>query len=194
MAHTHKSLEPAPPGRGESKTPRPGSLTKRSGRQEVGKKSVEMDNAEAKSPGKMAMFKVMNASRGTIMPAYDKLIGADAVRAVRQGLPVSAVDELVESGAISAIEVYDVVLPRKTLANRRAVGSLTADQSDKLIRVGRIIAKAETTFGSPEKAAHWLRRPTAPLNGEEPLRMLDTEAGARVVEELLSKIDHGIAA
>lgn len=125
---------------------------------------------------------------------YAKLIGNNPVRVVREGLPVSAVDEIIQSGAISSGEVYDVVLPRKTLTNRRAVGTLTADQSDKLVRVARVISKAEETFGNPEKAHRWLRRPTPPLNGEEPLKLLDTEAGARLVEELLIQIDHGIAA
>jgi putative toxin-antitoxin system antitoxin component (TIGR02293 family) len=126
--------------------------------------------------------------------AFEHLIGNDSVRTVRHGLEISAVEAFVRSGAISYGEIYEIVMPRKTLSNRRSVGTLTADQSDKLVRVGRIISKAETTFGSAEKAAQWLRRPTQPLNGEQPLQMLDTEAGARVVEELLLKIDHGIAA
>lgn len=113
---------------------------------------------------------------------------------VRQGLPVSAVDRIVESGVITAGEVYQVIMPRKTLSNRRAAGNLTPDQSDRLVRVARVIAKAEETFGNKEKAHRWLRRPTAPLNGEEPLKLLDTEAGARLVEDLLIRIDHGITA
>jgi uncharacterized protein (DUF2384 family) len=32
------------------------------------------------------------------------------------------------------------------------------------------------------------------LNNEEPLKLLDTEAGARMVEDLLVRIEHGIAA
>jgi putative toxin-antitoxin system antitoxin component (TIGR02293 family) len=120
--------------------------------------------------------------------------GADLVYAIRRGLSVEAVDEIVQSGSISNAEINDLVLPRRTLANRRAVGTLTADQSDKLMRVVRVISKAESTFGNPEKAHRWLRRPTAPLNGHAPLQLLDTEAGARLVEDLLIRIDHGIAA
>ena len=127
-------------------------------------------------------------------PIYLRLVGDDPVAAVRSGLPVSAVDDVVQSGAITNFELFHLVLPRKTLSNRRAAGHLTADQSDKLVRVARLIAKAEEVFGNPEKAYRWLRRPTAPLNGEAPLKRLDTEAGARAVEELLLQIDHGIAA
>jgi putative toxin-antitoxin system antitoxin component (TIGR02293 family) len=155
----------------------------------------------ALSSGTAAMKSAARARNGasdspstSFVRAFEHLVGNDSVRTVRQGLEISAVEAFVRSGAISYGEIYAIVMPRKTLSNRRTVGTLTADQSDKLVRVGRIISKAETTFGSAEKAAQWLRRPTQPLNGEQPLRMLDTEAGARVVEELLLKIDHGIAA
>jgi putative toxin-antitoxin system antitoxin component (TIGR02293 family) len=87
-----------------------------------------------------------------------------------------------------------VVLPRRTLANRRKAGVLTANQSDRLIRAARVLAGAEETFGSPEKAGLWLRRATSALAGERPLDLLDTEEGAREVETLLGRISHGIAA
>jgi putative toxin-antitoxin system antitoxin component (TIGR02293 family) len=155
----------------------------------------------ALSSGTAAMKSATRARNGasaspstSFVRAFEHLVGNDSVRTVRHGLEISAVEAFVRSGAISYGEIYEIVMPRKTLSNRRTVGTLTADQSDKLVRVGRIISKAETTFGSAEKAAQWLRRPTQPLNGEQPLQMLDTEAGARVVEELLLKIDHGIAA
>jgi putative toxin-antitoxin system antitoxin component (TIGR02293 family) len=61
-------------------------------------------------------------------------------------------------------------------------------------RVARVTVKAEETFGSKEKARRWLCRPTTALNGEEPLKLLNTDAGAQLVEDLLIRIDHGIAA
>ncbi|NYZ14517.1 DUF2384 domain-containing protein [Azospirillum sp. RWY-5-1] len=120
--------------------------------------------------------------------------GLDLVRAVRDGLPVAVVQHLLDSGRLTAGEVDRVVLPRKTLANRRKVGSLTPEQSDRLMRVARVVALAEDTFGAQPKAAAWLRRPTTALGGERPLDLLDTDEGAREVETLLGRIAHGIAA
>ncbi len=114
--------------------------------------------------------------------------------AIRRGLPADAIDNLVQSGRLTLREADQVVLPRKTLAHRKKLGTLTADQSDRLVRVTRIIALAEDTFGDPKKAGKWLRRPTTPLNGESPLSLLDTEEGGREVETLLTRIAHGIAA
>lgn len=120
--------------------------------------------------------------------------GLDLVRAVRDGLPVTAVQHLLDTGRLTAGEIDRVVLPRKTLANRRKVGVLTPEQSDRLLRVARAVALAEETFGTQPKAAVWLRRPTAALAGERPLELLDTDEGAREVETLLGRIAHGIAA
>ncbi|MBS0562365.1 MAG: DUF2384 domain-containing protein, partial [Proteobacteria bacterium] len=78
--------------------------------------------------------------------------------------------------------------------NRRKAGTLTPEQSDRILRLARILAAAEETFGAQDKAARWLRRPTAPLGGEAPLDRLDTDQGAREVENLLGRIAHGIAA
>jgi putative toxin-antitoxin system antitoxin component (TIGR02293 family) len=121
-------------------------------------------------------------------------VGLDIVRLVRRGLPVSTIQFILDTGRLTLAELDRTVLPRKTLTNRRKLGSLTPEQSDRLVRVARLIAVAEETFGSQEKARLWLRRPTTALGGERPLDLLDTDAGARQVETLLGRIGHGIAA
>ena len=118
----------------------------------------------------------------------------DVVRLVRRGLSVDAVQFVLDSGRLSLAELDRIVLPRKTLANRRKLGTLTPEQSDRLVRVARVLAAAEETFGSRDKAGAWLRRPTTALAGERPLELLDTDEGARAVETLLGRIAHGIAA
>ena len=61
-------------------------------------------------------------------------------------------------------------------------------------RIKTVTAKIKPTFCSKEKAHLRLCRPTTSLHGEEPFELLDTEAGARLVEDFLFRIDHGIAA
>ena len=116
------------------------------------------------------------------------------VDAVREGLPVRVVDEVLEMGRLTAAELDRLALPRKTLAHRRALGRLSAEQSDRLIRILRVIHEAEETFANPEKAHRWLRRSTSALADNAPLDLLDTDVGARRVETLLGRIAHGIAA
>ena len=120
--------------------------------------------------------------------------GGDLIALIRRGLPVDAAQFVLDSGSLTLAELDRIVLPRRTLANRRKLGTLTPEQSDRLLRVARVIASAEDTFGSREKAGSWLRRPTPLLAGESPLTLLDTDEGARTVEHLLGRIAHGIAA
>ncbi len=118
----------------------------------------------------------------------------EVIEATRHGLPVSGIEVLMQSGRLTLAEVDRVVLPRKTLSHRRKIGRLTSEQSDRLVRVVRVIAAAEETFGSQEKASLWLRRPTQALGGDAPLELLDTTEGTKEVEDLLHRIDHGLAA
>lgn len=113
---------------------------------------------------------------------------------VRAGLPVSLVDEVVAEGLVSAAELDRLAVSRKTLAHRRGLGRLSPEQSDRLMRLLRVIAQARDTFGGMEKAARWLRRPTRVLDGAAPLDLLDTDLGAQRVGRVLGWIDHGIAA
>ncbi len=116
------------------------------------------------------------------------------IETVREGLPIATVDELLETGRLTAVELDRLVLPRKTLAHRRTMGRLSPEQSDRLLRIVRVLDAADQTFVSSGKAMLWLRRPTAPLGGHAPIDLLDTDIGTREVERLLARIAHGIAA
>jgi putative toxin-antitoxin system antitoxin component (TIGR02293 family) len=129
-------------------------------------------------------------------PKYTGLAEAPAtwVSYVRVGLPLSVLDEALADGRITAAELDRLALSRKTLAHRRTLGTLTPDQSDRLLRLLRIIEETEVTFGDRAKAHTWLRRPTPLLDGESPLDRLDTDIGTRQVEAMLGRIAHGLAA
>jgi putative toxin-antitoxin system antitoxin component (TIGR02293 family) len=92
-------------------------------------------------------------------------------------------------------EIFTLVVPKRTLARRKAAHEpLTVEETDKVLRLERIAVQAERVFGEPEKAQRWLRKAKRELSGETPLGCLASEAGARVVEEMLFRIEHGIYA
>ena len=66
-------------------------------------------------------------------------------------------------------------------------------QSGYPARLARVVAAAEETSDSRDKAARWLRRETSALDGKAPFSLLDTCGGSRQVEDLLAMIDHGLA-
>ena len=115
--------------------------------------------------------------------------------AIRAGLPVAAVESVVREGTLRPSELYDLVVPRRTLAHRKRQGRpLTADQSDRLTRVVRVAARAEEAIGDVEKARRWLRKPNRGLRGRTPLELLENDVGVRIVEQVLGRIEHGLGA
>jgi putative toxin-antitoxin system antitoxin component (TIGR02293 family) len=118
---------------------------------------------------------------------------AELAAAVRKGLPLAVLKGLILAG-LSEAEVEKFVLPARTRRHRLAKAqNLTVDESDRAVRLLRVQTLAEDVFGA-DKAALWLRRTLAELQGETPLAMAQTEAGARVVETILGKISWGSAA
>jgi putative toxin-antitoxin system antitoxin component (TIGR02293 family) len=118
----------------------------------------------------------------------------DLVRLVEGRLPLQAIEGLRRSG-LSDDEVYSLIVPRRTLAHRRARREpLSRDESDRAVRVARIAAFGEQVFGEPERFWRWVRAPKRQFQERSPLHLVVTEAGARLVEELLYQIDAGAAA
>jgi putative toxin-antitoxin system antitoxin component (TIGR02293 family) len=73
--------------------------------------------------------------------------------------------------------------------NERRLGPA---ESDRLVRVARILAQASEVLGNTENASTWLQRPNRALGDESPITLLDTDLGSRQIEEVLGRIEHGV--
>jgi len=82
-------------------------------------------------------------------------------------------------------------LSARSLQRRRREGRLARYESDRLYGLARIIALAKHYLGDSPKATRWLRRPNRALGGSTPLELVDTELGARTVENVLGRIAYG---
>lgn len=115
------------------------------------------------------------------------------IEQVRSGLPYAALEAVAERFEISRDDVLRILhVPPRTLARRKKERVFRPDESDRLLRLGRIAAMAEEVLGTREKAAAWLRDPNRALGGPRPLDRLDTDLGARQVEQILGRIAHGV--
>jgi putative toxin-antitoxin system antitoxin component (TIGR02293 family) len=113
---------------------------------------------------------------------------------VVKGLPAASIKALVRGG-LSDAEVYQLIVPRRTLAHRIAKRQpLSREESDKAVRVARIATMAERAFRDAEKAWRWLRKPKRRLESNTPIEMLATETGARLVEEMILQLEYGMTA
>jgi putative toxin-antitoxin system antitoxin component (TIGR02293 family) len=118
----------------------------------------------------------------------------DLARLVEDRLSLASVESLSKHG-ISDQEIHDLIAPRRTLAHRKSRRELlTHDESDRAVRVARMTALAEEVFGEDDKAARWLRKPKSRFDGKTPLALLSTDAGSRLVEEMLLQLDYGFTA
>jgi putative toxin-antitoxin system antitoxin component (TIGR02293 family) len=118
----------------------------------------------------------------------------DLQRLVASRLPLSSLESLSSNG-ISTEEIYSFIVPRRTLSHRQAHHQpLTGEESDRVVRLARVVSQAEEVFGNNEKAARCLRKGKPRFDGLSPLEILKTEAGSRLVEELLLQLDYGFAA
>ena len=118
----------------------------------------------------------------------------DLAGIVEHGLPLESVGRLKEKG-LSFSEVSEVVISPRTLKHRKARGErLSNEETDRVVRVARIISLAEQVFGDHGKALAWLRSPDDRLHNRTPLSLLHTESGGRVIENMLWQIDEGVYA
>ena len=118
----------------------------------------------------------------------------DLADLVRKGLPASSLTALAEHlGLGSTILSRKLGIPQRTLSRRLSRRSrLSATESDRAARLARVFAIAVEMIGEEEKAVEWLRTPNRALGGERPLDLLDTDVGAREVEDVLGRIAYGV--
>jgi putative toxin-antitoxin system antitoxin component (TIGR02293 family) len=119
----------------------------------------------------------------------------ELVEEIRGGFGFAQVAALAKEAGVATDDLISFgIIPRRTFTHSKRNQRFTPAQSARLARFFRVQQKAKGTFGTAEKAMQWLKRSTKPLQDNAPINLLDTEEGARLVEDLLTRIDHGIAA
>lgn len=117
----------------------------------------------------------------------------DLAAAAKHGISAEAAYKAIVGGLITADELYALVIPRRTFDRRREDDQpLTIVEADRLLRAVRVAVRAIEALGDVAKARTWLRTPNRSLNGEEPMALLETDIGARMVERTLGRIEHGV--
>lgn len=119
----------------------------------------------------------------------------DLISVIRRGLPATVIEVLTKSVKLSHAELARALgIPERTLARRKREGLLSSEESGKLLRLARVVGRANEVFEDPAAALHWLKFPNAALSGATPLSVLDTDIGAEAVMNTLGRIEHGVYA
>jgi putative toxin-antitoxin system antitoxin component (TIGR02293 family) len=134
----------------------------------------------------------VNAQIGDWLGLQSPATEGEILRIVEGRLAPSIIKRLNALG-LERSEIDAVVIPSRTLQHRRSRREkLTVDESDRVLRVIRVLSLTESIYGSRQRALDWLRRPHPRLDERTPLSLLKTDAGSRIVEELLIQIDEGM--
>jgi len=116
----------------------------------------------------------------------------DLQEAIRQGFPPAVVEELMQASGLTLKELAESLdLSARSLQRRRRSGRLARFESDRIYRLARIVALARQSLGGGDLALRWLKRPNRALGGSAPVAAIDTEVGARQVENVLGRIAYG---
>jgi len=117
----------------------------------------------------------------------------ELIRKIQKGLRFSELETLQNSIELPFEQLAaKLAISRSTLQRRKAAGRLSPDESDKVMRLSRLLEHATKVFGDVEKARAWLKHPQYGLGGAVPLDYAETEIGAREVDNLLGRIDYGV--
>ncbi|MBI4909116.1 MAG: DUF2384 domain-containing protein [Acidobacteria bacterium] len=117
---------------------------------------------------------------------------SDLQSAIREGFPQKVVGSVMNSSGLTLKQLSATLdLSPRSLQRRRHSGRLAPYESDRLYRLARIVALAKQYIGDEETATRWLKRPNRALSGHVPLDLIDTEPGARAVENALGRIAYG---
>ena len=121
--------------------------------------------------------------------------GAVTVDAIRQGLPTSSVEMLRKRLEVTQSQLESLLhIPHQTYSRRKGAGKLTAAESDRVVRFGRLVERAAELLGEHASAVNWLKTPAPAFQGETPLERATTELGAQQVSDLIAQLEHGIPA
>lgn len=118
----------------------------------------------------------------------------EILKTVKRGLKYQALERFQKNTRFTTAELADLVaIKMRTLHRRKEEGRLEPDESDRLVRLSRVFAKALELFeGDAEAARRWFHAPAKALGGEQPIALAGTDLGSREVEALIDRLEHGV--
>ena len=118
----------------------------------------------------------------------------ELVGVLQKGLSFDAFDHFVLNLGLPKKDVLNLLqLPLRTLQRRKKEGTLHPDESDRLLRAARVFAKVVALFNADfQDAREWFAHPLSALGGASPLEFASSELGAREVEVIIGRLEHGI--
>lgn len=148
-------------------------------------------------------------TRGTIYVRMGEMLGmpirseADAWCIVKSGIPTENYVQLVTRLRLAPNAVVSETTLRRRLSQapaqkgtsaRHHVARLNPAETERVMRITRVVADATELFGTEKAALQWLKNPGDFLGDETqvtPMKLAETDSGARLVELLIQRSANG---
>ena len=113
---------------------------------------------------------------------------------VEEGLPVTEVVQFGKQAGFTTDELARLIrIPPRTYARRVATKSrLKVPEGERAVRIMRLFERAKQVFGTDENTRRWFDSRVLALGRKTPLEFAQTEPGAREVENIIGRIEHGV--
>ncbi|MBI2151046.1 MAG: DUF2384 domain-containing protein [Acidobacteria bacterium] len=134
-------------------------------------------------------FKARGASLGITAASTGELISQ-----VERGFSFKSLRKLESHSGMPVSLIASIIgIPERTLARRKTAGKLTSEESERLLRISSVFEKAVELFeGDVAAAVKWLTTSQKALGHNPPWAYARTELGAREVENLIGRLEHGV--
>lgn len=117
----------------------------------------------------------------------------DLITILKKGLSTDLFPKIAACLKVTERQLADTVdISSSTLTRRKHAGRFTAAESDRLYRLIRVFNRAVDVLGSEASAQAWIITPIHALGWKRPFDYVSTEVGAREVENILGRIEHGV--
>jgi putative toxin-antitoxin system antitoxin component (TIGR02293 family) len=118
----------------------------------------------------------------------------ELIRQLERGFSFKTLQALESRSGLALTRLADILgIPERTLARRKVSRRLTPEESERLLRISAVFEDAVDLFeGDVAAAVNWLTTPRKALGDRPPLTYARTEPGAREVENLIGRLEHGI--
>ena len=140
------------------------------------------------------------SKKGLSKNSYILLLGLkvtqipELLECIKKGLGYDSWESFIRNTDLRKEDAASLVrISPRTLSRRKEEGRLHPDESDRLIRAARIFGLTSELFdGDIDSARKWLTAAQPALGGSTPIEYASTDVGAREVESLIGRLEHGI--
>jgi putative toxin-antitoxin system antitoxin component (TIGR02293 family) len=113
---------------------------------------------------------------------------------IGKGLPARVIGRLERMLGLSPPQSARILAVSETSRKRfmQTPGKrLDEAASDRVVRIVSSVAEAAEIFGDAQKAIAWFKTPSLALDGQQPIELMTSDPGAKIVRDELNRIRYG---